>query len=340
MEITVTNPNEKNYNLFLEVQKKLYPESKNKFLSKNSPERNHLKSCYVLSENNIPKARFAYYENYYLKYKNKRACCIGSYECINNSEIAEKIIKFAIELARKNGFEYLIAPMEGSTWDNYRFSIHNDKANFFMEPEHHTYYNQQFTENGFEEIAHYYSNIDKNPTFDDDLIFETEKCIKNKGGIIRHIDINDFENELYKIAKFSIESFKNNFLYTPITPEYFVRKYINYKHIFIPELIQIIEKDDEIQGLTFALPNLADPDKKSIIGKTVARKQDSPFSGIGNYFAANMNKTALQFGYSEVIHALIISDNASRKISKKSNGKFYKEYKLYGISVVREEISD
>lgn len=333
MKIISTNPNQKDFNIFLQVQEQLYTKEENIFKIKNNPVVNHLECCYVLTDNDIPKARFAFYNNPDLRYKDKKACCIGSYECAEDKNISRKIIEFAIKKAKDLGFEYLIAPMEGSTWDNYRFSLHNRETNFFPEPYHHSYYNEQFEQIGFEQIAHYYSNIDSDLSYSDKFIFETEELIKSQGGIIRTIDLQNIEQDLYKIGKFSIEQFKNNFLYTPISPEYFVEKYLKIKSLIVPEFVQIIEKDSEIHALVFSLPDYADKTGKTLIGKSVVRRDDSPFKNIGAYFASNMNKNAVKMSFTKVIHAMIISFNSSRKLSEKFKGEYYKEYVLWGIDV-------
>jgi len=330
--IIKTFPGEKDFDLFQNLQNEIYS-GKNINTGKNNPVSLHLSACFVLLTGGIPKARFAYYRNPDLRYEGKSACTIGSYECVDDEIISKEILNFAKNIAKKDGYEFLIGPMEGSTWENYRFSLHNVIENFFMEPYNFQYYNNQFLRNGFSEIAGYFSNIDRKPEFDELQISEYEKLLKSENACVRNLNLNDFENELFKIGKFCIEAFKDNFLYTPISPEYFVSKYIKFKNYFVPELVEIVEKDNEIHGFNFVIPNYNDPQKKSIICKSIARRFDSPFKGLGNYFAWKMNKTALKTGYSEVIHAFILSTNASRQLSGRFNGGAYKEYKLYGVSL-------
>ena len=155
--IIKTFPGQDNYKLFEKLPVGLYNPQQVRLI--NNPAMEFLEGCYVFLKNNQAIARFAFYENPELIINDENAASIGSYECINDPEASKIILEFAANLALQKGYKWLIGPMEGSTWNNYRFSEHHNYQNFFMEPYHHLYYNDQFINFGFNPISSYSSKL-------------------------------------------------------------------------------------------------------------------------------------------------------------------------------------
>ena len=335
MKIIACKPGESNFRLFNKLTEDLYPENSLRFKSGNEPETKYLVSCYVLVLGKKPKARYAIYNNPDLYYKGKKAISIGSYECVKDNYISKIILNHAKEKARELGAEILIGPMEGSTWANYRFSLDNDTSNFFLEPYHNIYYNKQFVNFGFKKIEDYYSNYNKTISFDDDFIKTTENNFNKKGLYIRNMKSDLFEDELYKIGTFTIEVFKKNILYSPLKPAEFVEKYKNFKDYLLPELVFIAEDSKkEIHGIFYGIPNYLNPESKTIIIKTIARKMETPFKkDLINLLMHKFSKQSIESGFKNEVHAFIHQDNASGNVSKRYSGKDFKSYALYAYSI-------
>lgn len=327
-----TLPGGPGFELFEQLPKQLYPPNSDRYKLGNDPVLQHLEGCYILKNGDIPIGRFSFYENPDLICNGAKAACIGSYECIRDIAASQYLIQYAVDLALKKGYSWLIGPMEGSTWHNYRFSQHNDTPNFFMEPYHHVYYNEQFAHAGFTTIADYTSNLDQNLECDPQRIIEYEKDYQEQGITVRHLNSSNLKEELKKLAEFSIEHFNNNFLFTPIEPNDFVEKYAQLGHLFDPGLILIIEDTNkEIIAFVFAIKDYYDPEEETMIIKTIVRKQDAPIQEIGKYLSHKTSQMALDRGYKKIIHALMIEDNTSNRISEKLQTDNYKSYTLYGL---------
>ncbi|MDH5367643.1 MAG: hypothetical protein OEW67_11680, partial [Cyclobacteriaceae bacterium] len=281
-----TLPEKDNFNLFEDLPKKIYKKNSQRFILGHDPVEEHLEGCYVMLENNEPIGRFSFYINPALRYRNQPTGCLGSYEFINNPQASKVLLEYAKQLARDLNFQWLIGSMEGSTWNSYRFSTQNREPNFFMEPYHHTYYNQHFIDGNFKPIAHYLSNLDANLDFDQEQLDRLEQHYSDKGAVFRNINLENLEVDLYKIAQFSIKAFADNFLYTPIEPNNFVDKYMKFQQLFNPELVWIVEDSTgEIQALSFSIKDYNDPTNKTIIIKSLARLPNSNYKGIGGYLA-------------------------------------------------------
>jgi hypothetical protein len=335
-ELTIirTYPGEANYELFEALQKKIYPLGSQRFVLGHDPVTQFLEGCYVLMKGNVPIGRFAFYENSQLFYKNETACTVGSFECLNDIECSDFLLNFAIKLGQEKGYKHLIGPMEGSTWNNYRFSHNNQTPNFFMEPFHHDYYPNMFENAGFKSIAQYISNIDTDLTFDESQIKAFESTYKKKGANFRKLDMDNLETELYKIAQFSNKAFKENFLFTPIQGKDFVEKYSALKTFFDPELIWIVEDENlEIHALSFNIKDHLNKEDDTLIVKTLARRKDSKFNGIGGYLGQKTYQLAKEKGYKQLIHALMSQDNSSVVLSEKYNTIPFKSYALYSFTL-------
>lgn len=331
-EIITTRPGNDNFHLFDALPKQIYPENSPRFVLGNDPvPSEYLVNCYVLVEDTKAIARCALYLKPGLEVNGKKACTIGSFESIDDADAVTFLLATVSKEAKSRGFEFVVGPMEGSTWNNYRFSDHNRHTNFFMEPYHHDYYGNLWESCGLEPIARYISNLDTHLTFDDDRISKWEERYKENGAIFRSIDLENLETDLLKLAQFNNEAFKENFLFTPIAPSDFVKKYAQLKQYFDPELIWIVEDQaGEIQAISFSIPDYLDTSGKTLIIKSLARKKDTPFRGIGSYLAGKTYQIAAKRNFERVIHALMIHDNNSVSISNNYEGDTYKSYTLYG----------
>lgn len=323
-------PGTSEFEEFMDFPSTIYPKESPRFILGNDPVSTDLKGCYVLKKGEKAVGRFAIYDNQELKYNGKSCAAIGSFECINDISVAQKLIDFATDLALQMGKTFLIGPMEGSTWNNYRFSDINDVANFFMEPFHHEYYPDLFRKCGFEILAKYFSNLDQELPALKDKVQAFEKKYTPTGFHLRTLNMTDLEQDLGRIADFSNDAFSDNFLFTPIKREEFVKKYSAYTSYMDPHLILLVEdSDNQLQALIFTVPDHMDPEGKTLIVKTLARKKNSPFKGIGTYLGSKVYEIARNAGYNKVIHALMIEDNNSVSVSKNFTGSTYKTYTLF-----------
>ncbi len=332
IEVRMNSPE---FDLFNQVAISLYEKESPRWRLGHEPSIQHLHSCSVGLLDGKPVVRYAIYDNPQLLYNGEKAFTVGSWECIENQEVATLALHRAVQQVKSLNGTYLIGPMEGSTWNSYRFSLSSEPVQFFSEPYHHLYYNEQFKSAGFEEISRYLSQYDDKMDYDRKSIKEKQAEFIENGAIFRKLNISDIQNDLFKIANFCNDSFSNNFLFTPIIPEQFVEKYAQLVPFFDLDLIWIVEDDQrEIHAIILNIPNHFDKVNKTFIVKTLARKPNSKFKGIGMHLAGLAYLKALDNGYKKAIHAFMIYDNASVNISNKyGEDAEMKEYALYGIKV-------
>ncbi len=102
---------------------------------------------------------------------------------------------YAKQLAKSFGAKVILGPMEGATWQNYRFTTANNADIFFTEYKHKPYYPNQFLSNGFKDISTYSSTIDHNIEVNLNRLEEFKERFANDELTVRQIDLEKFEYE-------------------------------------------------------------------------------------------------------------------------------------------------
>ncbi|MBI3237919.1 MAG: hypothetical protein HYZ43_03595 [Flavobacteriia bacterium] len=271
------------------------------------------------------------YKNSSLVYENKPAWCIGNFECENDPELSNTLFEQAFNIAKEHHIQQLIGPMNGSSWDAYRYSLNHDVPNFFLEPYHHLYYHSLWQNQGFTSIANYYSHLVTDLHI---YLPEREERLQNwlnKEGItIRGIDLENYEAEIKKVYEFCSIAFKNNFLYTPISWELFYEKYKPLKPFADADLILLAEDlNKNVVAILFSIKDYYNKSTPTLIIKTIARLSERRYAGVTHLMSNQLIRTAISKGYTQMIHAFMHQDNKSTNVSSHYSGEPLSEYVLY-----------
>jgi GNAT superfamily N-acetyltransferase len=257
---------------------------------------------------------------------------VGHYVA-DSDEAAQILLSHAGEQLAMQGCTKAIAPMNGSTWQSYRFIVdRGEEPIFFLELDHPDAYPQQFQDQGFSVLATYRSTLTTNLLLHEQRMDQVEQRMCDRGVRIRSLDLQNFEQELEKIYQLSIVSFRQNFLYTPIHQETFLTQYRQVKDYLSPELILMAECDDQLVGFIFAIPDLCQAQRGQVIDtvviKTAAVLPGRAYAGLGNLLLAIVQAIAHSLGYQRAIHALMHDGNHSRNISDRY-GETIRRYALF-----------
>ncbi|HEX8548847.1 MAG TPA: hypothetical protein VF691_17915 [Cytophagaceae bacterium] len=334
-KIIKTRPGDAVFGDFEELPRLIYPKDSLRFAIPERLNEEFLISCFMLADDHTSIARIALYSNPQLRYLGKKTICLGNYECINNIDAAKAILNHALREAQNMGAEYVLGPMDGCTWDNYRFCTNNDYRPFFLEPINPIYYNDHYESVGFEVIAKYFTSIDQALKYDSPEIVQRAKEFKDRGVVLRSIDLEQYSRELEKLYPFLLETFKSNFLYTSISQDCFLKKYLASERYIDPRFVLIVEdKEGNTVGLFFCVHDHFDKSGKTMIVKTLARHPDKKWKGLGHVMGNEITKRCASNGYTSMIHALIYEQGSSINLSKNYSGKVYKNYCLYGRNII------
>lgn len=317
--------------LFEKVLNKIYPEQALPLKKIEGINFQFFHKAYIILQNEEAIGRCILYANPHLNYNNKKTACIGNFECLNDKQASYELFNYVIKQAKDLGFEYIVGPMNGSTWDTYRLADTYDTPVFFLEPYYPNYYSDLLISSGFQKIARYVSNCDDKHELLENRISAVEEQLTEQGVKFRNIDLENYDVELDKLYDFCMRSFQSNFLFTPIDKTTFKEKYQKLKPYIKPEYVILAEDEhQDLVGMVFCLENYYDKKEKGIIVKTIARIPSLKYRGMGNILATKFKKRALANGYKYILHAFMIETNASRVLSKHFSGEYMREYFLYG----------
>lgn len=320
-------------NTFLKLPELLYASDSVRLHQKENINGKYVCKYFLVKESDEYIGRAILYNNPSLTYNGRCAWSIGNYECVENAAASSLLLDGILKAAKSKEVDFVIGPMNGSTWDDYRFNINRNLEPFFLESYHHLYYNTQFSNAGFEPISYYASSISHITGFESE-INDVQMQFKEIGIKMHPVEIDHFEQELENLYKFCVKAFSGNYFYTPIDEISFKEKYIQAKAIIHPEFFQICtNKEGEVVGFIFCVDDFYNKVEKTLIIKTIARNKDEKYAGLGSIMGSYIYSLAKKMGYKKIIHAFMHVENASVKLSGKFTGVIANEYVLYGRKI-------
>ena len=265
-----------------------------------------------------------------IKYLEARTGLVGCYECENDTEASACLLDAIAAYLRRHKCVFAIGPMDGTTWHKYRITVPSRVEPFFLDNYHKKWYYKHFKLFGFYVVAKYYSSKFERLDLSCDKVVNHEDYFRELGIGIRQLNLGDYMCELKRIYSICIRSFRNNFLYTPISFEILCKLYSNVKGFIDPQLVWIAEDSrKEPVGFSFSVRNLFALPRKSLVVKTVAIHPDPAIKGLGTLLVEKAHEAAQQRAYDEVIHPLMHEKNISRHILSEG-AKTVHTYVLFG----------
>ena len=272
------------------------------------------------------------------KLKNKYVGTIGEIEC-DNIEALKKVIHKCIKILKEMKIEYVVAPMNQTTWKKYRtLKSTSNESMFLLENVDPLEYNEVFLKSEFDLIHTYTSNKGKiSDAYNSEVLKLIADNLEKEKITIRKVNKADIYNELTKIYNVCIKSFCNNPFYTDISKEEYIKQYEKYIDMLDDDFILLAEKEKETIGFVFSIPNYNELKEKgkvtTLILKTIAVLPEYEEFGIGNIMLKKIEKIAKEKGYEDWIFAFMYDKNTSQKMAKRNKAEVIREYVLYGRKI-------
>jgi hypothetical protein len=265
---------------------------------------------------------------------------IGHYAAVDDDAAAALLVA-AIDRLRENGCEIAIGPMDGNTWRPYRFvtgqsSMHPPEPPFFLEPVNPRQWPMQFERAGFRKLAGYCSTLNTDLRRPDPRVEPAAARLEDSGVQIRSAVAADLRVQLKRIYNVNRVAFARNFLYAELPEGAFVAQYAELLDRIRPELILLAERDGEMAGYVFAIPDFAQTSRGSAIDtfiiKTVAILPHPGLRGLGGVLVSRVQQAGHLLGFRRCIHALMHEDNVSFRISS-HYAQTMRHYTLYSREI-------
>ena len=258
-------------------------------------------------------------------YNGRKTSYIGNvniYEKYRKDE--EQLFNKVFEELKKEGIEIIIGPLNGTTWNTYRYVTEKgSRRQFLLEPWNEDYSVSLFEKLGFKPLAGYISTVMEGMNSDGrkNLNKKIEKL--KKFDYYKDIKVESAENKdlltvLNKVYDLTVEAFKNNFLYSELEREIFLKMYMSYEDKIIKKFFKMLYLKGELIGYVFGIPDYAEHQYKekveTMILKTIAISPRYNGKGMGYILIDELVKEAERSGYKNVIYALMHEKNISKNI--------------------------
>lgn len=242
------------------------------------------------------------------------------------------------------GAARILGPMDGSTWGRYRLVLPGGGAEpaeppFLTEPQNPPEYPDHFAAAGFRLAALYESRIVRNLAVPRPGERALAERLGRSGLRVRALDPARPEEELELLFRFSSLAFQGNAYYRPLPFAPFREAGLRLFRVLDPELVRLaFDRDGDLLGFVFAFPDplsaVAGRPTRVVL-KTIASRPGARCRGLSAFLADQVHALAHAKGYRAVIHALMHSDNASLRISRRYDGEPFRRYGLYEAGPLR-----
>jgi hypothetical protein len=296
-------------------------------------EQEYLQCCFTVEENSLVLARLCCYLNPYHSDKSEKALTFGCLDVPNNYEVFTMLFEAVIEEAKNLGCSVLIGPMDGSTWNTYRIVTSPQPDPFFLEVENPPFYKDLFTTYGFETLAKYKSTYADSIEVNWEQNLESYHHFTDIGVMFVPFDKEKCDKIFSELGVLCNESFKNNFLFSPIEIDAFVGKMKLLLSLINPRYTILARHKEKLVGFIFCYQDIYSKNEKTIVVKTLARDPSSIYKGLGSVLSSIAMKNAKADVFTKGIHALMVDLNTSTYISDKFRSKFLRSYELLSYKI-------
>ena len=258
---------------------------------------------------------------------------VGHYAAAD-AAAAATLLSYACERLRRANCTHAVGPMDGNTWRSYRLVIdRGPEPPFFLEPWTPEEWVNHWHTAGFLPIAEYTSAMNDDLSREDPRVGRAIARLADTGVSFRCLNLSGADADLRAIFALSLESFRRNFLYTPLDETEFVGQNRRLLPFVRPELVLLAEREGALAGFVFAVPDLLQARRGSpvdtIVVKTVAVAASASNAGLGSVLVARVQQIARDLGFRRAIHALMHERNVSQNISRRY-ATTIRRYALFG----------
>jgi hypothetical protein len=263
----------------------------------------------------------------------QRLGTIGHYksEC---TAAAQVLLTAACSRLRRAGCTLAVGPMDGNPWRQYRFvSDRGTEPAFFFEPQNPREWPEQFLNAGFAPQARYISALNTDLSQQDHRLSKARQRLHSAGVALRTLRPGEMESYLPRIYQVCCVAFRNNYLYSELSEDDFLRQYKKLLHVLRPELLMVAEQRSETVGFLFGIPDLLRESRglarDTLIIKTVAILPRRELAGLGAVLAGEIQQLGFEMGFRRCIHALMQTGNMLVRNTSVLYAKPMRTYTLY-----------
>jgi hypothetical protein len=236
-------------------QKKLFSKKLNPFFKHSDAE------FFLAKENDKIVGRIAVINNRkYLELSDERNAFFGFFDVVNNYEVAEILLKTAMNWAKENYFSGMQGPVNFSMNDTCGLLIEGFNSPPSIMMTYQTSYHKEFLERfGFNKKMDLLAYCIKPDTSDEKVIRlkdALEERLRKRGITIRNLNLKNFSKEVSMIREIYNSAWEKNWGFVPMTNEEFDFAACDMKSIVDTDFAYIAEHKGKAIGFSLTIPNL------------------------------------------------------------------------------------
>jgi GNAT superfamily N-acetyltransferase len=276
---------------------------------------------------------------------------IGFFEALDDPEACRSLLTTAEEWLRQRGAAQVLGPMDGDTWQRYRWATGTlAHPPFLKEPWNPSYYPERWTDCGYTVTDQYYSARIRDPAAAHRALTPFAQRVARQGYTFRPIRLSAWQTELTTLYRLSTAIFAENRHYAAIGLDAFIRLYQDARPLIVPDLCQFCcAPDGKEIGFVFCYPDFANAVRamrghrnglaklrflwhrrqaNRVCIKSLGSLPRYHGTGIGPALMASALAAIVRLGYREALMCLMQQDNDSRRLDGGGSEPF-RSYALY-----------
>jgi hypothetical protein len=281
----------------------------------------------------------------------------GFFECVNDQEVADKLLETAKNWLKERGVTAMRGPATPSVNDEYGLLIDGfDLPPAVLMPYNPPYYQPLIEKAGLRKVKDLYAyHVHKDKAFSDKLVRVAEMVKKREGLSFRSLDMKNFKREVALIRDLYNRAWQYNWGAVPMTDAEFDALAKDLKPVVVPELVIIAEYKGKPIGFSLSLPDLNIALKhnrngyllpglfclmryKKSIGATriivLGVVREHLKSGAGSVLFYETAKRSVENGYDEGEASWVLEDNTMmNRAAEMLKAERTKTYRIYETSL-------
>lgn len=215
--------------------------------------------AWIAEHNGTPAGRIMAVNNHaYNKYHNCKKGFFGFYECIDNPEVASKLLKTAEESLKSEGLDVMEGPMNPGT--NYECGLLVDRFDDspqVMMTYNPAYYEKHMAAYGLTKSMDLLAyNVATNFTMPKIILDIADRTEKKSKVSYRTLNLKNWNSELDTMFEIYNSAWEANWGFVPMTKDEFYHTAKDLKSIVDPGLVHFALVDGVVAGFILTLPDL------------------------------------------------------------------------------------
>jgi hypothetical protein len=281
----------------------------------------------VVKEGAEVKGRVIVYQNPAIHHQGAPTIQLGTFWSVDDISAVSALLEAAFDLGRKLGATFAIGPINGSTWNQYRFVTYTDGSpSFFTDMAYTEHYPRLWMEAGFLPVHEYVTNTA--PLHDGQT--GSGSFFEDHGLVMRNIDVSRLKEELRGLHPLCMAAFANNVYFSPISEDDFIDRYWPFLPLISRGFTRIVSNaSGEPVAFILCLPEPIEEKAHTLVLKTVAKHPACTIRGVVSNLYSDIVVDAREAGFRRMIHAFMHVDNKSLVRSVQFEGTTIRRFALY-----------